>query len=217
MKIFLDTADLDEIKLFNHTGLIDGVTTNPSLILKSGKNFLETISKICQIIEGPVSAEVTATDYEDMLKEGTKLASISKNVAVKVPLTESGLKVCHELSQKKIMVNVTLCFSASQAILAAKAGATFVSPFWGRIDDLGQNGKNLIQEIFLIYKNYNFSTEILVASIRNPQQVVESAKIGAEVVTLPPSVFKQLYNHPLTEKGLEIFINDFKKTKQSIL
>ncbi len=217
MKIFLDTADINEIKSLCKTGLIDGVTTNPSLILKSGKDFLDTIDKICKIIDGPVSAEVTQVDFDKMLKEAKILSSISEKVAVKVPLTEQGLNVCYELSKKNIMVNVTLCFSSSQAILAAKAGAKFISPFWGRLDDISQNGQILISEIIQIYKNYNFKTEVLVASIRNPQQVVESAKLGSDIVTIPTKVFNQLYKHPLTDSGLEIFINDFKKTKQSIL
>ena len=218
MKFFVDTADINEIKEMAATGLIDGVTTNPSLIMKSGKEFLPLIAEICEIVSGPVSAEVASTDYETMWKEADKLRAIADNVAVKVPLTPAGLKVCKRLSDEGTMVNVTLCFSAAQAILAAKAGATFISPFVGRLDDVGQDGLGLIQDIVGIYANYpDFETEVLVASIRNPMHIVESAKMGAHVATCPASVIKQLYNHPLTDKGLTAFVEDWKKTGQSIL
>jgi len=218
MKFFVDTADLSEIKDMAATGLIDGVTTNPSLIMKSGKSFIPLIEEICGIVSGPVSAEVASTDYETMWKEADKLRQIADNVAVKVPLTPAGLKVCKRLSDEGTMVNVTLCFSAAQAILAAKAGAAFVSPFVGRLDDIGQDGLTLIQDIVGIYDNYpDFQTEVLVASVRNPMHIVEAAKIGAHVMTCPASVIKQLYNHPLTDKGLATFVEDWKKTGQSIL
>jgi len=218
MKFFVDTADITEIKDLAATGLLDGVTTNPSLIAKSGKKFIPLIEEICQIVSGPVSAEVAATDYETMRKEAEVLKKIADNVAVKVPLTPAGLKVCKELSDTGTMVNVTLCFSASQAILAAKAGATFVSPFVGRLDDISMNGLDLIADICTIYNNYpEFHTEVLVASIRNPIHIVESAKMGAHVMTSPASVIRQLYNHPLTDKGLAAFVEDWKKTGQSIL
>lgn len=218
MKFFVDTAEINEIKALEATGMLDGVTTNPSLIAKSGKNFLALIAEICEIVNGPVSAEVAATDYDTMIKEGKKLAKIAGNVAVKVPLTPDGLRVCKELSDNGTMVNVTLCFSAAQAILAAKAGATFVSPFVGRLDDIGQDGLSLIEEIVTIYENYpDFTTEVLVASVRNPIHITASAKMGAHVVTCPPSVIHQLYKHPLTTSGLAAFVEDWKKTGQSIL
>ena len=218
MKFFVDTADITDIKDLASTGLLDGVTTNPSLIMKSGKQFIPLIEEICGVVKGPVSAEVASTDFETMLKEGLKLAKIADNVAVKVPLTPDGLKVCKHLSDQGTMVNVTLCFSAAQAILAAKAGASFISPFVGRLDDIGQDGLALIAEIVEIYSNYpDFKTEILVASVRNPIHITESAKMGADVVTCPPSVIRQLYNHPLTDKGLATFIEDWKKTGQTIL
>jgi transaldolase len=218
MKFFVDTADLNDIKDLAATGLLDGVTTNPTLVAKAGKNFLELIPEICKVVKGPVSAEVAATDYETMLKEGQKLAKIAKNVAVKVPLTPAGLKVCKALSDAGTMVNVTLCFSAAQAILAAKAGAAFISPFVGRLDDVGSDGLRLIEEIVTIYNQYpDFKTEVLVASVRHPIHIVESAKMGAHVVTCPPDVIRKLYNHPLTDKGLAAFVDDWKKTGQSIL
>jgi transaldolase len=218
MKFFVDTADIQEIKDLASTGLIDGVTTNPSLILKSGKSFIPLIEEICGVVSGPVSAEVASTDYETMWKEADKLRQIADNVAVKVPLTPAGLKVCKRLSDEGTMVNVTLCFSPAQAILAAKAGAAFISPFVGRLDDIGHDGLALIQEIVGIYENYpDFQTEVLVASVRNPLHIIESAKIGAHVATCPASVIKQLYNHPLTDKGLTAFVEDWKKTGQSIL
>jgi len=218
MKFFVDTADVDEIKDLASTGLVDGVTTNPSIIAKSGRDFIEVIGEICDIVDGPVSAEVAATDHETMLAEGKKLAQIASNVAVKVPLTPDGLKTCKALSDAGTQVNVTLCFSAGQAILAAKAGATFVSPFVGRLDDLSRDGMGLIEEICTIYANYsNFETEVLVASVRSPMHVVESARMGADVVTLPPSVLRQLFKHPLTDSGLEAFLSDWANSGQSIL
>ena len=218
MKFFIDTADLDEITALTETGMINGVTTNPSLIAKSGRPFLEVIADICQAVTGPVSAEVTALDAPTMINEGRKLAAIAENVAVKVPLTEDGLIACKTLSDAGTMVNVTLCFSAAQAILAAKAGATFVSPFVGRLDDLGQDGLGLIEDICDIYANYpNFTTKILVASVRGPQHVVDAAKMGADIVTIPPDTLRQLFQHPLTDKGLQAFLGDWAKTGQSIL
>jgi transaldolase len=218
MKFFVDTADLKEIRDLAQTGLLDGVTTNPSLIAKSGGKILDVIAEICSVVDGPVSAEVAATDFETMLKEGRHLAKIAPNVAVKVPLTVDGLKTCKALSGEGTMVNVTLCFSPSQAILAAKAGATFISPFVGRLDDLSQNGMSLIADIVQIYRQYDsIKTEVLVASIRHPIHLVESAKMGAHVATLPPNVIRQLYNHPLTDKGLDAFLKDWAGTGQSIL
>ncbi len=218
MKFFIDTADIDDIRDLAATGLVDGVTTNPSLIAKSGRKFLDVVREICAIVPGPVSAEVTATDVKTMLDEGHKLAKIAKNVTVKVPLTPDGLKACKAFTEEGIMVNVTLCFSAAQAILAAKAGATFVSPFVGRLDDIGQDGMELISDIVDIYDNYpDFKTQVLVASIRNPVHVVTAAKLGAHVGTLPPSVLRQMFGHPLTDKGLAGFLADWKKTGQSIL
>ena len=217
MKIFLDSANLDEITALYDTGFIDGVTTNPSLIAKSGHNILDRITEICAIVDGPVSAEVTATDYDTMLAEGRKLAAIAPNVAVKVPLTKAGLQTCRTLIDDGTKVNVTLCFSANQALLAAKAGATFVSPFVGRHDDNGFDGMALIRDIRLIYDNYpGFTTEILVASVRNPVHVLESARIGADVATMPPAVIKGLFKHVLTEKGIEGFLKDWGTTGQSI-
>jgi len=218
MKFFVDTADVDEIRDLSQTGLLDGVTTNPSLVAKTGRRFLDVIREICEIVDGPVSAEVTATDHKTMLKEGQKLAQLAPNVAVKVPLTPDGLKTCKALTSDGHMVNVTLCFSPAQAILAAKAGATFVSPFIGRLDDISRDGMGLIADICRIYSNYeSFATEVLVASIRSPNHVVEAAKIGAHVATVPPGVLRQLFNHPLTDKGLEAFLADWAKTGQSIL
>ena len=218
MKFFVDTADIDEIKDLASTGLLDGVTTNPSLIAKSGKDFIPLIEEICDIVKGPVSAEVAATDYDTMKKEAEVLRNIANNVAIKVPLTPAGLKVCKELSDDGTMVNVTLCFSAAQAILAAKAGATFISPFVGRLDDLSHSGLDLIGDICMIYAQYpNFHTQVLVASVRNPLHIIESAKMGADVATCPPNVIRQLYNHPLTDKGLAAFVEDWKKTGQTIL
>lgn len=217
MKFFIDTADIDEIRDLASTGLVDGVTTNPSLIAKSGRNFLEVVAEICQVVDGPVSAECVALDFETMLKEGQKLAKIADNIAVKVPLTEAGLKTCKALSDDGIMVNVTLCFSPAQALLAAKAGATFISPFVGRLDDIGQDGMDLIADVVTIYENYDFATEVLVASIRHPVHVVQAAKMGAGVATLPPKVLRQLFGHPLTDKGLAAFMKDWEATGQTIL
>jgi transaldolase len=219
LKFFVDTADLKEIKDLAATGLLDGVTTNPSLVAKSGhSNFIDLIRDICAVVPGPVSAEVAATEFEPMLAEGQYLAKLAKNVAVKVPLTPAGLKVCKTLTQQGTMVNVTLCFSAAQAILAAKAGATFVSPFVGRLDDIGEDGMQLIADICEIYRAYpHFKTEVLVASVRHPMHVVQAAKLGAHVATLPPNILRQLFAHPLTEKGLAQFVSDWQKTGQTIL
>lgn len=217
MKFFVDTANIDDIRDLAETGLLDGVTTNPSLVMKSGKDFIPLIKEICDVVDGPVSAEVAATDFETMLKEGKILADIADNIAVKVPLTEAGLKTCKALSDEGVMVNVTLCFSANQALLAAKAGATFISPFVGRLDDIGFEGMDLIAEIAQIYDNYpEFDTEILVASIRHPQHLLASAKIGADVATMPPEVIRKLYKHPLTDSGLKAFVADWAKTGQKI-
>jgi transaldolase len=218
MKFFVDTADIKEIRELAETGLLDGVTTNPSLIAKSGRDFFEVVSEICEVVDGPVSAEVAATDFETMLAEGRKLAGIADNIAVKVPLTPDGLKTCRVLAQAGTMVNVTLCFSANQAILAAKAGASFISPFVGRLDDIAADGMNLIAEICEIYENYaGFTTEVLVASVRSPMHITESAKLGAHVATVPADVLWSLFRHPLTDKGLDAFLADWKKTGQSIL
>ena len=211
MKFFADTADTKDIAELASYGLIDGVTTNPSLIAKSGRPFAEVIAEICDLTPGPVSAEVVATDYNGMMKEGKKLAKIASNVAVKLPLTLDGLKACKALTSDGIKVNVTLCFSANQALLAAKAGATFISPFIGRLDDIHIDGMELIAEIRQIYDNYLFDTEILAASIRSPNHVKLSALAGADVMTAPPSVIRSLVNHPLTDKGLEAFLADAKK------
>jgi transaldolase len=217
MKFFVDTADVAEIRALADLGMVDGVTTNPSLIAKSGRNILDVIKEICATVPGPVSAEVTATDAENMLREGRLLAKLAPNVTVKVPLTVDGLRTCRALADEGTMVNVTLCFSAAQAILAAKAGAAFVSPFVGRLDDIGQDGMDLIAEIVAIYANYAaFKTEILVASVRHPIHVVQAAKLGAHVATLPPGVLRALFNHPLTDKGLAAFLADWAKTGQSI-
>jgi transaldolase len=218
MKFFVDTAEVADIRSLVDLGMVDGVTTNPSLIAKSGRKMSEVIAEICAITPGPVSAEVTATDFAGMLAEGKYLREIAPNVCVKVPLTEAGLRTCKALSAEGTLVNVTLCFSAGQAILAAKAGAAFISPFVGRLDDIGQDGMELISEIVQIYANYpEFRTEVLVASIRHPIHLIQSAKLGAHVATLPPNVIRQLLNHPLTDKGLAAFLADWKKTGQSIL
>ena len=218
MKFFADTADIDEIRELAATGVLDGVTTNPSLVSKTGRDFLEVLREICAEVEGPVSAEVTATEFDAMVAEGRKLSDLADNIAVKVPLTWDGLKACKSLSQAGIMVNVTLCFSATQAILAAKAGAAFVSPFIGRLDDISQPGMQLIEEICEIFANYeSLTTEVLVASIRHPLHVVEAARIGADICTIPPAVLKKLAQHPLTDKGLAAFLADWDKTGQSIL
>jgi transaldolase len=218
MKFFVDTADVAEIKELAATGLVDGVTTNPTLVAKAGRNFREIIAEICEIVPGPVSAEVAATDLDGMLKEGRALAKVAKNVTVKVPLTWAGLKACKALTSEGTMVNVTLCFSANQALLAAKAGATFVSPFVGRLDDTGADGMELVREIRTIYDNYaDLNTQILAASIRNVLHVKQAAMIGADVATAPPAVLRALVAHPLTDKGLELFLADWKKTGQRIV
>jgi transaldolase len=217
VKFFVDTADVAEIRALAALGMVDGVTTNPSLIAKSGRKITEVIAEICAAVPGPVSAEVTATDTDGMLREGRLLRKLAANVTVKVPLTVDGLRACRALADEGTPVNVTLCFSAAQAILAAKAGAAFVSPFVGRLDDVGQDGMDLIAEIVAIYSNYpGFRTEILVASIRHPIHVVQAAKLGAHVATLPPAVLRALFNHPLTDKGLAAFLADWAKTGQSI-
>jgi transaldolase len=219
MKFFVDTADVAEIAEIASTGLLDGVTTNPTLVAKSGRNFFEVIKEICALVEGPVSAEVTATSYDQMLAEGHRLADLAPNVCVKVPLIWDGLKACRTLTSEGIKVNVTLCFSPAQALLAAKAGATFVSPFVGRLDDVGHNGMELIAEIVEIFNNYRntLSTEVLVASARHPVHVIEAARLGADVVTMPPKILHQLYSHPLTDKGLAAFLKDWEATGQKIL
>lgn len=216
MKFFADTADIADIRELMDTGLLDGVTTNPSLIKKSGRDFVETVTEIARICPGPVSAEVVALDHAEMMREAEVLRRIADNIAVKVPLTIDGLKTCKALTGEGTMVNVTLCFSANQALLAAKAGATFVSPFVGRHDDVGYPGMELIADIRMIYDNYDFGTEILVASVRSPIHVHESAKLGADVMTAPPSVIKQLVSHPLTDKGLAAFLKDWESTGQKI-
>jgi len=217
MKFFVDTADTAEIEALSRTGLLDGVTTNPSLIAKSGRNFLEVIAEIAKLVDGPVSAEVVATGADDMLREAAKLLTLGDNITIKVPLTMDGLRACKTLSDDGVMVNVTLCFSATQALLAAKAGAAFISPFVGRHDDVGFDGMSLIQDIRIIYDNYAFDTDILVASVRHPVHVLQAAKIGADVCTMPPAVIRALANHPLTDRGLEGFSADWAKTGQSIL
>jgi transaldolase len=216
MKFFVDTADTAEIRELAETGLLDGVTTNPSLIHKAGRNFLEVVREICGIVPGPVSAEVVALEYGEMMREAEILRKIAPNIAVKVPLTLDGLKTCKALTGDGTMVNVTLCFTANQALLAAKAGATYISPFVGRHDDVGFDGMQIISEIRTIYDNYDFGTQILVASIRHPIHVLQSAMIGADVMTAPPAVIRQLFKHPLTDKGLEGFLADWQKTGQSI-
>ncbi|UWR49679.1 fructose-6-phosphate aldolase [Phaeobacter inhibens] len=217
MKFFVDTAEIDAIAELNDLGMVDGVTTNPSLIKKSGRDIIEVTKEICDLVDGPVSAEVTATDAETMIAEGRKLVEIAENIAVKVPLTWDGLKACKTLTDDGNMVNVTLCFSANQALLAAKAGATFISPFIGRLDDINLNGMDLIEDIRTVYDNYGFTTEILAASIRSANHVLESARIGADVITAPPAVIKGMINHPLTDKGLDAFLADIKAANIKIL
>ncbi|HEX3065937.1 MAG TPA: fructose-6-phosphate aldolase [Dongiaceae bacterium] len=218
MKFFIDTAEIKDIRELAATGLVDGVTTNPSLVAKSGRQFVDVIKEICSIVSGPVSAEVTATDHATMLAQAHKLAKIASNVVIKVPLTPDGLKTCKVLREEGTRVNVTLCFSAAQAILAAKCGASFISPFIGRLDDVGTDGMRLIADIVQIYDAYpEFETEVLVASIRHPMHVVDAAKLGADIATIPPSIVRQMYNHPLTDKGLASFLADWAKTGQSIL
>jgi transaldolase len=216
MKFFVDTADTADIAELAATGLLDGVTTNPSLIHKSGRQFTEVVKEICGLTDGPVSAEVVALDHAGMMREAEILRKLADNVCIKVPLTIDGLKTCKALTGEGTLVNVTLCFAPNQALLAAKAGATFISPFVGRLDDLGQDGMDLIRDIRLIYDNYAFATEILVASVRHPVHVLESARIGADVMTAPPAVIKALFKHPLTEKGIEGFMADWAKTGQAI-
>lgn len=217
MKFFVDTAEIDAIAELNDLGMVDGVTTNPSLIMKSGRDILEVTKEICDLVDGPVSAEVVATKSDDMIAEGRKLAAIAGNIAVKVPLTWDGLKTCKVLTGEGHMVNVTLCFSANQALIAAKAGATFISPFIGRLDDINLDGMELIEDIRTIYDNYGFSTEILAASIRTVNHITDAARIGADVITAPPEVIRKLADHPLTDKGLATFMADWAKTGQKIL
>jgi len=216
MKFFADTAEISEIKALASEGLLDGVTTNPSLIHKSGRDFLEVVREIARVVSGPVSAEVVALDYDGMMREAEILRKIAGNIAIKVPLTPDGLRTCKSLTDDGTMVNVTLCFSAAQALLAAKAGATFISPFVGRHDDVGFDGMALIADIRLIYDNYDFDTQILVASVRHPMHVVEAAKIGADVMTAPPKIIHQLFKHPLTDAGIASFLKDWQATGQSI-
>lgn len=217
MRFFVDTADTADIKALASSGLLDGVTTNPSLIAKSGRKILDVVAEICALVPGPVSAEVAATEYDGIMREAAVLRKIAANVCVKLPLTPDGLRACKTLTGDGVMTNVTLCFSAAQALLAAKAGATFVSPFVGRLDDLGQDGMELIADIVQIYDNYPaLTTEVLVASVRHPIHVVQAAKLGAHVATLPPNVLRMLYNHPLTDKGLAAFLKDWAATGQTI-
>ena len=216
MKFFADTAEIAEIRELQDTGLLDGVTTNPSLVKKSGRDFLEVVKEIAGVVKGPVSAEVVATDFDGMMREAEVLRKLADNIAVKVPLTIDGLKACKSLSGDGTMVNVTLCFSANQALLAAKAGAAFISPFVGRLDDIGQPGIEIISDIRMIYDNYDFSTEILVASVRNPIHVLEAAKIGADVMTAPTAVIRQLFKHPLNDAGMAAFLKDWEATGQKI-
>jgi transaldolase len=217
MKFFVDTAEIDAIAELNDLGMVDGVTTNPSLIKKSGRDIIEVTKEICDLVDGPVSAEVTATDAETMIAEGRKLVQIADNIAVKVPLTWDGLKACKVLTDDGNMVNVTLCFSANQALLAAKAGATFISPFIGRLDDINLDGMDLIEDIRTIYDNYGFDTQILAASIRSVNHVLDSARLGADVMTAPPNVIKAMVNHPLTDKGLAAFLADIAAADIKIL
>ena len=218
MKFFVDTADVAEIQDLASTGLVDGVTTNPSLVAKTGRDFFEVLAEICEIVPGPVSAEVTATDHAAMLSEGRRLSEVAPNIIVKVPLTPEGLKACRVLTDEGIRVNVTLCFSPAQALLAAKAGAAFVSPFVGRLDDIAEDGLGLISDILEIFDAYPYlTTEVLVASVRHPIHVVEAAKMGAHVATVPPAVLRAMFKHPLTDRGLEAFLDDWAKTGQSIL
>ncbi|PFG64902.1 transaldolase [Thioclava sp. ES.031] len=216
MKFFVDTADTAAIKELNDLGMVDGVTTNPSLILKSGRDILEVTKEICDMVHGPVSAEVVATESKDMIEEGMKLAKIAPNIAIKVPLTWDGLTACKAFASEGHMVNVTLCFSTAQAILAAKAGATFISPFIGRLDDINLDGMQLIEDIRTVYDNYDFSTQILAASIRSVNHISDAARIGADVITAPPAVIKSMANHPLTDKGLAQFLKDWEATGQKI-
>lgn len=218
MRFFLDTANLDEIRYFSEAGLIDGITTNPSIIAKSGQNILDTIKEIAQLVNGPISAEVTASDFQTQIKEAEKLADIAPNITIKVPLTPDGLRTCKHMSDTGRMVNATLCFSVSQALLAAKAGATFVSPFIGRIEDNGGNGVGLIRDIVETFRNYpDITTSVLASSIRCVDHVVGAAKAGADVATVPPKILHEMFKHPLTEQGVKLFALDWEKSKQSIL
>ena len=218
MEFFLDTADVDSIRELSETGLIDGITTNPSLVAKSGKDFFTILKDISKIVSGPISAEVTALESDGMVAEGVKLVKLANNIVIKLPLTQEGLKACTKLTKKKIKTNVTLCFSPAQALIAAKSGATYISPFVGRLDDIGENGMELIQKIKDIYSNYpKLNTKILVASVRNMEHVAQAAIIGADVVTLPPKILEELYEHPLTKKGLDAFLEDWKRTNQKII
>jgi transaldolase len=216
MKFFADTAEIAEIRELAETGLLNGVTTNPSLIHKSGRNFIDVVREIAGVVDGPVSAEVVALDYEGMMREAGVLRKIADNIAIKVPLTPAGLKACKALTSDGAMVNVTLCFSPAQALLAAKAGATFISPFVGRLDDVGFDGMSLIADIRLIYDNFDFNTQILVASVRHPMHIVEAAKIGADVMTAPPKIIWQLFKHPLTDNGIASFLKDWESSGQKI-
>ncbi|MDD9909497.1 MAG: fructose-6-phosphate aldolase [Ahrensia sp.] len=216
MKFFLDTADVDEIRQWNETGLLDGVTTNPSLILKSGRDIREVLAEICDIVEGPVSGEVASTDYDSMLSEGRKLAKVASNICIKLPTTMDGVRACRTLTDEGHMVNMTLCFNANQALLCAKANASFISPFIGRLDDMGIDGMELIEEIRQVYDNYDFETEILAASVRTVNHVKACAMAGADVATLPPSTIEKLVKHPLTDSGLAAFVADWEKTGQTI-
>ncbi|WP_336287496.1 MULTISPECIES: fructose-6-phosphate aldolase [unclassified Bartonella] len=216
MKFFVDSAHIEDIRELQNLNLVDGVTTNPSLILKSGRNILDVIKEICALTDGPVSAEVTATEFETIMKEAAVLAKIANNICIKLPLTFDGLKACKALTKQGLKTNLTLCFSANQALLAAKAGATFVSPFIGRIDDCGVDGSKLLHEIRTIYNHYGFKTQILAASIRTVNHVKQAALSGADIATVPPEILKALIKHPLTDKGLQIFLNDWKKTGQNI-
>ena len=218
MKFFVDTANIDEISELSEMGVVDGVTTNPSLIYKSGRDFKEVIKEIARIVSGPISAEVTSLDKNEMIDQGLELSKIANNIVIKVPLTEHGLIACKNLSKKSIKVNVTLCFSSSQALIAAKMGATYISPFIGRLDDISNEGLNLIEEIITIYNNYpdTLTTEVLVASIRSPLQVAQVAQMGADVATIPPKIIKQMTKHPLTDIGLNSFMEDWKKTGQTL-
>jgi transaldolase len=218
MEFFLDTADLNELRTGVEWGMVDGATTNPSLVAKQGKRYLDAVKEVAELVPGPVSGEVLATDYKTILEQAHKLAALAKNVVVKVPLTPDGLRACRTLRGEGTKVNVTLCFSAAQALLAAKAGATYISPFVGRLDDVSADGMGLIRDIVSIYRQYpDFRTEVLVASIRHPMHVVEAGKIGAQVCTMPPNVLRQMFQHPLTDKGLAAFLADWRKTGQSIL
>ncbi len=216
MDIFADTADIEEIRKLNQLGIIDGVTTNPSLIAKSGRKTREVLAEICELVPGPISGETVSSDTEGMVREGRWLREIANNMVVKVPLIPEGIKACYQLSDEGHPVNVTLCFAANQALLAAKAGATFISPFVGRLDDISSEGMQLIQEIRMIYDNYDFPTEILTASARGPMHILEAAKIGSDVVTAPPKAIWQMFNHPLTDKGLKAFLDDWEKTGQKL-